>query len=158
MEVVISKPKLIISILSNLIAFLIPVILWYPSGSFENSISSYHLTDAKWYLFISLIVISFGYFIGKREYRISGILLILIAIINIEYELIHNIIAGLFFAYTAVLMFMDKRFWYLSLPMFVSSLTIPFMVLYPFEIISLLCIITFNVLYILRYIRILNIR
>ena len=139
-------------------AFHIPVILWYSSGGFEESISSYHLTDAKWALFITLIITSFGFFIGKVEYRLSGVLLILIAIFNIEYELIHNITAGLFFAYTAVLMFMDKRFWFLSIPIFISSLTIPFMSLYPFEMISLLCIISFNVLYILRYVRIINIR
>jgi len=155
----ISKPKLVISIVSNLIALLLPILLWYTSGfQFEQSISSYHLTDAKWYLFISLIIVSFGYFIGKTEYGISGILLIIMAIVNIEYEMYHNIIAGLFFLYTSILMVMDKRFWYISLPMFISALTIPFMELYSFEIISVLCIIVFNVLYILRYIRIINVR
>ena len=91
-----NKTKVGLSLLSSLLGFFIPIILYLVTGTLESSISTYHLTDAKWYLFTSIMLISGGFFVGKQPYMISGLLLISVGIFNIEYSMIHNILAGLF--------------------------------------------------------------
>lgn len=148
-----NKSKVVIVLISALLGIIFPLLLYFIGNGFVDSFSTYHLTEAKWYLFGFLMVMSLGFFLGQDRYKISGLLLVSIAFINIEYGMLHNILAILFFLYTSVLMLSDKRFYFLSLPIFFSAVTIPFQGLYMFEFIGLWCISVFNILYVLRFLR-----
>jgi len=153
-----NKLKFGITSISLLIGMFIPIFLYFFGGGLEPSFSSYYETDAKWWLFGLLLITSIGFFMGKDEWKISGALLIGIAIFDVSYPMLHNVIAGTFFLYTGVIMALDKRFYLLAVPIFLSGLSIPFQGLYIFEFISLWCVASFNGLYMLRFLRVLNIK
>ena len=154
MKKMITPIKVILVMLSITLGLLLPILLYFMTGTIEHSISSYHYCEeSRDALFILLILISMGFYVGRKEYIISGILLTLIAIINIEYLVMHDIVAIIFFLYTSIIMSLDKRFSIFSIPIFISILLLPFGELYIFEIISILSICIYNLLYVLRYFR-----
>lgn len=153
-----NKIKLIIALISTTIGLFLPILLYILGKGYQDSFSKYHLTVADNFLTLFLLMISLGFFVGKDLYKISGLLLILITFITIDNPIPHNIIAGMFFSYTGIIMFIDKRFWCLSIPIFLMGFTIPIYGLYPFEIVSVFSISFFNLLYILRFMRAINVR
>lgn len=153
-----NKFRIGIALISTSIGLILPILLYMLGNGYQTSFSLYHETIASNYLFAFLILMSVGFFIGKNLYKISGILLICIAFITVEQQMAHNILAGLFFGYTGILMLLDKRFWVLSVPIFAAALSVPNYGLYPFEIISVWCISLFNILYIIRFLRVINVR
>jgi len=154
-----NKFRITVTTISVLMGLLFPLLLYFLGGNcLQTSFSSYYETDAKWYLFSFLVIMSLGFFMGDHKYKVSGILLLAIATVDITYPMLHNIIAVLFFGYTATLILMDKRFYMLAIPMFIAAFSIPAQGLYIFEFISVWCIASFNGLYILRFLRVIKIR
>jgi len=152
------KLKLTITFISTLIGLTLPILLYILGNGYQNSFSAYHLTPASNYLMSFMLIMSLGFFMGKDTYKVSGMLLVFVTLITVDYPLTHNVLAGLFFLYTAILMLIDKRFYFFSITIFLMSITVPKYGLYPFEIVSVWCISIFNLLYLLRYIRIIKIR
>ena len=146
------------AIVMSILAYLLPVILYYITGTIEHSISAYHETDAKIALLIMLLLIASSFFTGLVRYKIGGVLLILVALINIDYGLIHDIVSYTFFLYIAIVMLIDKRFYILSLPMFLSLFFIKILGLYSYELIAIFCLASFSMLYGLRYLKVLNVK
>jgi len=150
---IINKLKVGIVLLTNLLAFLLPFILYYYTNKFQPSLSDYYFTSARTMLFMLLLIISIGFMIGRDSFVISGILLILIAFINVHHRELHNILAGAFFTYTTILIICDKRYWQCALPIVMSILFIPFHYLYEFEIIAIWSIVGYSTLHTLRYMK-----
>lgn len=140
----------------SILAYLLPFILYQVTDTVERSISAYHETDASIVLLIMLLLVASSFFTGLLRYKIGGILLILVAIINIDYGLIHDIVAYTFFLYIATVIFIDKRFYLLSIPMILSLFFINKLGMYAYEVIAIFCIASFSMLYGLRYLKILN--
>ena len=144
------------AIFTSILAYLLPIILFYAGGGLQESISSYYYTDASIVYHIILITIALGFFTGADKYKIAGVLLLLVVFVSLEYRWYHNIIAFSFFVYTTIIIFLDKRFYLLSIPMILSLFAVNLVGLYTYEIISIYCIATFNMLYGLRYLKIIN--
>jgi hypothetical protein len=151
-----NKTKLVFTLIANVLTLFLPLALAVLGDGFQDSISDYHNTDARWLLFSFLIFISFGFFTGLDKYKVSGILLILIAFVNVDYRILHNIIAVSFFLYTGLLMLYDKRFYIVSLPMFLLIPIISIIGFYAYEVVAIYCISLFNFLYVLRFLRVIH--
>lgn len=146
------------AMLSGIIAYLLPIVLYFMGGGLQESISSYYYTDARVAYYIMLIIISLGFFTGLDKYKIAGVLLLLVTFVNLEYRWPHNVLSFTFFVYITTLMFLDKRFYLLSIPMIICLFGVNTVGLYIYEVISIYCIATFNLLYGLRFLKVLHVK
>jgi hypothetical protein len=152
------KIQVIYAIVISIISYLVPFILYQITGTVERSISAYHETNAETALLVMLLLISSSFFTGLTKYKIAGVLLILVALINIDYGWIHDLVSGIFFVYIIVVIFFDKRFYLLSIPMAICGVLLGKIGLYAFEMVMIYCIASFAMLYGLRYLKLLNVK
>lgn len=152
MNTFLAKYKDIILLISSIIGLFLPLGLYLTGGGFQESVSAYYYTNAEWVLFGSLSFMSTGFLIGSSRWKLSGILLLLIAIVNVEYQWPHNIIAAIFFIHVTRVIAVSKRFSIYAFPIILSVFMwiIGVINLYEFEIISIMSIIAFNITYLVK--------
>lgn len=131
------------------LAFLLPVILYVFGGGTNESISLYHCRVPV-LLFCLLGMMALGFMTGSLMYRVSGLFLFGLAIVNIELNTgLHNIIAGLFFIHTTRIILFDKKFSAYSIPILMCMVLwiCGIINLYLAEIITVMSVALFTVKY-----------
>lgn len=129
------------------LGMLLPLILGLVSGFNHNSYSEYYFTDSK-YIFISFLTfIGLTFLTMGKKWFLSGISLILLSYFNyIDYKIFHYLMAAVFFINSMVVITTDKRFKIIGIVMIFLS-PIVFVNLYFFELIEVLLISLFHLLY-----------
>jgi len=140
------------TIISSIIALLLPIILYYVAGS-KPSLSQY-VDDSIGNIIFSctLILIAHSLTIRKLFTFPAVMLLFIVGFDCNNFETIHNISATLFFLSMGIIMCLRKELCIYGILMFLNIPTLLYIGLYWFEIIEISFIIFYNfhVLYLLR--------
>lgn len=129
------------------LGLILPLILGMIAGFEYDSYSEYYFSDAKYVFIVFLSFISISFMTMGRKWIISGISLLLLVYFNhLDYYYFHYIMAGLFFLNSAIMITIDKRFGLIGIVMFFLS-PILFISFYYFELIQVLMISLFHLLY-----------
>lgn len=134
---------------ASLIGFLLPFILYFFGGGFQESISAYHC-ETPVLLFTLLTMMALGFMTGSSRYQLSGLFLFGLGAVNIEVNLlIHNIISGLFFLHTTRVIAVSKKFQLYSVPILLATLFwfVGGIDLYAFEMVAIMTISMFTMTY-----------
>ena len=76
------QANVIFNLVCSSLVVLLPLILYYSTGTVETSVSAYHNTSAKYILLFSLILVSISYWVSENPG--SSILLLGVATFNME--------------------------------------------------------------------------
>jgi hypothetical protein len=129
------------------LGLLLPLILGMISGFEYESYSEYYFSEAKIFFIGFLTFISLSFITMGRKWIISGISLLMLVYFNhLDYYYFHYVMAGIFFLNSAIIITIDKRFGLIGLVMFFLSPTL-FISFYYFELIQVLMISLFHLLY-----------
>ena len=135
------------SLLGTLLGFFLPLILGAVAGFDEQSFSRYYFTEAKLIFTTSLTIISFSFIALNKKWIIPAISLLTLTYFNCtDFDWIHNISAFIFFANSVYLMITDKRYSWIG-KLVVGSLPLLIFSIYYFELVSVLLITIFHMLY-----------
>jgi len=151
------QTNVIFNLVCSSLVVLLPLILYYSTGTVETSVSAYHNTSAKYILLFSLILVSISYWVSENPG--SSILLLGVAAFNMEdFVIIHYTFAVAFFLYTTYHIVKDKRFRYLGYPVIASTFLIPYIAFFWFEVIAILSFAVHSVLYSFKKLKVIKAR
>lgn len=151
------QANVIFNLVCSSLVVLLPLILYYSTGTVETSVSAYHNTSAKYILLFSLILVSISYWVSENPG--SSILLLGVATFNMEdFVIIHYTFAVAFFLYTTYHIVKDKRFRYLGYPVIASTFLIPYITFFWFEVIAILSFAIHSVLYSIKKLKVIKVR
>jgi hypothetical protein len=102
-----------------------------------------------------LLLIAISFIITENV--ISGLLLTGVALFNTDdFSTIHNVLAVCFFLYTTYKVYNDKRYSYVAIPVLLSAILIPYITLFWFECVAVLCFSIHSTLYSIKKLKLFN--
>ena len=149
------KSGLLFNLLCSALVILLPLALYTETGKLEYSFSAYYNTSAFYILTCGLLLVAFSFLVSENI--TSGLLLIGVALFDTyEYTIVHNLFASLFFLHTTYHIINDKRYGILGVPIIISAFFIPYITLFWFEVIAVICLGIHGVLYSLKKLKLIE--
>lgn len=136
-----------ISLLGTSLGLFLPFILGLLGGFDQKAFSMYFFTDAKLFFVLSLTLISISFISFSKKWFIPSLSLLILTYFNCcDFPQIHIISTYVFFISSFVLIYLDKRFGFIG-KLMLFSLPFYFYSIYLFELIAVLFISIFHLLY-----------
>ena len=136
-----------LTLLGTSLGLFLPLILGFIGGFDQKAFSMYYFTDAKLFFVFSLTLISLSFVSLNRKWFIPSLSLLVLTYFNcVDFYKIHVISTYIFFISSFVLMYQDKRFGFIG-KLMVFSLPFYFYSIYVFELVAVMFITIFHLLY-----------
>ena len=136
-----------LTLLGTLLGLFLPLILGFIGGFDQEAFSMYYFTDAKLFFVFSLTLISLSFVSLNRKWFIPSLSLLVLTYFNcIDFYQIHVRSTYIFFISSFVLMYQDKRFGFIG-KLMIFSLPFYFYSIYVFELVAVMFITIFHLLY-----------